>query len=131
MSRIIKKMVLSGSLLGWAKTKPPTPARTWLRGTGAGGLVRIDRPDQNAAVAPLIPLCPSLLHAAELRKGETPLGRAKGGVVRDVARVGQPQRAGAGRRGEGAGGRNFGQQDRRPLEEGKLAVAPPGHRSQR
>ena len=61
-------------------------------------------PTANAAVIPLIPLCPSLLCAAEFRAGETPLGRAERGAVRDVARVGRWQRAGAGRREGGRGG---------------------------
>ena len=106
--------VLCTSLLDWAQIKPPALACAWPRGLvagglvlvrtdrpGAGGLVRTGRPDRNAAV---IPLCPSLLHAAALREGETPLGRAERGAVRDVARVGQRRRAGAGRRGGGRGG---------------------------
>ena len=46
-------------------------------------------PTANAAVIPLIPLCPSLLYAAKLREGETLLGRSERGAVRDIARVGR------------------------------------------
>ena len=60
-------------------------------------------PTTNTTVIPLIPLCSSLLHATELREGETPLGRPERGAVRDVARVGQRRRAGVGRWGVGTG----------------------------
>ena len=102
---------------------------------GAGGLVRTGRLDRNAAV---IPLCPSLLHAAALREGETPLGRAEREAVRDVARVGQRRRAGAGRRGGGRGGAaswpaelvaaspgHSGWRGRLPHVAGERAAAPP------